>query len=131
MVGIVVVSHSQRLAEGVVELAHMMAPNAPIAAAGGLDDGSTGTSFEKVIRAIEEVSSPDGVVILMDLGSSVMTAEMAVEMLSGCEMRLLDAPLVEGAVIAAMESRFGASLEAIAEKVQETRSFKKMEAQDI
>ena len=70
MVGIVVVSHSQRLAEGVVELAQMMAPDAPVAAAGGLDDGTTGTSFEKIIYAIRDVYTEEGAAILVDLGSA-------------------------------------------------------------
>ena len=59
MVGIVVVSHSQKLAEGVVELASLMAPEAPMKAAGGMDDGGFGTSFEKITEAVEEVYSED------------------------------------------------------------------------
>ena len=57
MVGIVVVSHSQKLAEGVVELASLMAPETPMKAAGGMDDGGFGTSFEKITEAIDEVYS--------------------------------------------------------------------------
>ena len=63
MVGIVVVSHSQKLAEGVVELASLMAPETPMKAAGGMDDGGFGTSFEKITEAVEEVYSEDGVAI--------------------------------------------------------------------
>ena len=55
MVGIVVVSHSQKLAEGVVELASLMAPETPMKAAGGMDDCGFGTSFEKITEAVEEV----------------------------------------------------------------------------
>ena len=130
MVGIVVVSHSQRLAEGVVELAQMMAPDAPVAAAGGLDDGTTGTSFEKIIYAIRDVYTEEGAAILVDLGSAVLSAEMAVETLPECRLELLDCPLVEGAVLAAMESRAGASLETIVEKVQEARSMKKLQMEE-
>ena len=79
MVGIVVVSHSQKLAEGVVELASLMAPETPMKAAGGMDDGGFGTSFEKITEAVEEVYSEDGVAIFMDLGSAVMTTEMVLE----------------------------------------------------
>ena len=79
MVGFVIVSHSAKLAEGVVDLARMMAKEVPIAAAGGLEDGGFGTSFEKIQRAVEQVYSDDGVILLMDMGSAVMTAEMVLE----------------------------------------------------
>ena len=79
MVGIVVVSHSQKLAEGAVELAKLMAGDANIVAAGGLDDGQAGTSFEKIMSAVEEVHEEDGVAVLMDMGSAVMTTEMVIE----------------------------------------------------
>ena len=81
MVGFVIVSHSETLAKGVVELTKMMADDVPIRAAGGLDDGSFGTSFEKISNAIEEVYSDDGVIVLMDLGSAVMTTEMVLELM--------------------------------------------------
>ena len=81
MVGIVLVSHSQKAAEGAAELAKMMAPAAPVAAAGGMEDGGLGTSFEKICAAVESVYSEDGVVVIMDMGSAVMTAEMVVEAL--------------------------------------------------
>ena len=82
MVGIVVVSHSARLAEGVVELAREMGgEEVAIVAAGGMDDGSIGTDPARVMTAIEEAAGGDGVLVLMDLGSALMSAEMAVEML--------------------------------------------------
>ena len=83
MVGIVVVSHSQKIAEGAVELAKQMAPEAKIAAAGGMEDGSIGTDVAKISDAIEAVDQGDGVVILVDLGSAVMSSEMAIEMREG------------------------------------------------
>ena len=126
MVGIVVASHSSRLAEGVIELARMMAPNVPMAAAGGLDDGAPGTSFRKIIGAVLQVYSEDGVAVLMDIGSSVMTAEMALEMLSRPKLKLFDCPLVEGAVIAAVESNMGSSLEEIERRTVAARSMRKL-----
>lgn len=81
MVGIVIVSHSAPLADSVAEMAAVMAKDVPMAAAGGLDDGSFGTSFEKISAAIESVYSDDGVLVLMDLGSAVMTTEMVLEMM--------------------------------------------------
>ena len=119
MVGIVIVSHSQRLAEGVVEIAKMMAPEARIAAAGGLEDGTAGTSFDRILAACEAVDAGDGVAVLMDMGSAVMTTEMVVEALEDHAVRMLDAPLVEGAVLAAVEAQAGTSLDGIEAKIQE------------
>ena len=125
MVGIVIVSHSQKLAEGVVEISKMMAADAPIAAAGGLEDGELGTSYEKICAAVEEVYSADGVIILMDMGSAVMTTEMVLEDLDKPNVKMIDCPLVEGAVLAAVESVGGRSLEEIAERIEESRTTKK------
>ena len=127
MVGIVIVSHSQKLAEGVVELAKMMAANAPVAAAGGLDDGNFGTSYEKISAAIESVYSSDGVAILMDMGSAVMTTEMVLEDLERDNVKMLDCPLVEGAVLAAVESVGGISLDDLAKRIDEVRAVKKLD----
>lgn len=124
MVGIVIVSHSQKLAEGIVEISRMMA-NAPIAAAGGLEDGSLGTSYEKILAAIEEVYSADGVAILMDMGSAVMTTEMVLEDFDKPNVKMLDCPLVEGAVLAAVESAGGRTLEEISTLIEDSRTTKK------
>lgn len=126
MVGIVIVSHSQKLAEGVVEVAKMMDQDAPIIAAGGLEDGGLGTSYEKICAAVEAVYSADGVAVLMDMGSAVMTAEMVLEDLDKPNVKLLDCPLVEGAVLAAVYSAGGRSLDEIAERVEESRTMKKI-----
>lgn len=124
MVGIVLVSHSRKAAEGAAELASMMASEAPVAAAGGLDDGGLGTSFEKISRAVESVYSDDGVVMIMDMGSAVMTAEMVVEAMDGKKIKMLDCPFIEGAVIAAVESEGGTALEDMQEKVGAAREPK-------
>ena len=100
MVGFVIVSHSENLAKSVVELTSIMAPNARIAPAGGMDGGGFGTSFEKIQAAIESVYSDDGVLVLVDLGSAVMTTEMVIEMF-------------EGAVVATIDSVGGMSFEDI------------------
>src|SRR4051794_28833595 len=116
MVGLVIVSHSARIAEGVAELAREMGGSeVAIEPAGGLDDGSIGTDAERVRAAIERVASDDGVLVLMDLGSALMSAEIAVEMLEGAApVELSAAPLVEGAVAAAARARGGASLSEVA-----------------
>ena len=81
MVGLVIVSHSAALADGVVELAgEMGGGKVAIEAAGGMEDGEVGTDAERVREAIERARSPDGVLVLMDLGSALMSAEMATEM---------------------------------------------------
>ena len=126
MVGIVIVSHSPKLAEGVVEIATMMAADAPIAAAGGLEEGGFGTSFERIVEAVQDVDQGAGVAILMDMGSAVMTAEMVCEALDDTKIRLLDAPLVEGAVLAAVESQMGTSLDDLAAKIGEAREVRKL-----
>ncbi|MGA2925734.1 MAG: phosphoenolpyruvate--protein phosphotransferase [Solirubrobacteraceae bacterium] len=114
MVGIVIVSHSAALAEGVVALAREMGgEELALEAAGGLDDGSIGTDAQRVLEAIERAMSADGVLVLMDLGSALMSAEMALELLGDGapgSIVLSEAPLVEGAVAAAAAARGGGSL---------------------
>jgi dihydroxyacetone kinase phosphotransfer subunit len=118
-VGIVIVSHSARLAEGVAELAAQMSMGiVAIAVAGGTDDGAIGTSVNKVAAALQKVSSCEGTLILLDLGSAVMITEMALEMLDSNErsrVLISSAPLVEGAVLAAVEASAGSTLQEVAE----------------
>jgi phosphocarrier protein FPr len=115
VVGIVVVSHSAGLAQGVVELARQMGGDElALQPAGGLEDGSIGTDVERVRAAIELAMTEDGVLVLMDLGSALMSAEMAVELLeSAGRVQLSEAPLVEGTVAAAVASRSGAPLDEV------------------
>lgn len=125
MVGIVIVSHSQKVAEAVVELTTMMADGAAIAAAGGLEDGSFGTSYEKIKNAIDSVYSEDGVIILMDMGSAVMTTEMVLEEYDNDKIKMIDAPLVEGAVAASVSSLFGSDMASIIDELAETKRMEK------
>ena len=119
MVGIVIVSHSRKIADGVVELAREMGgEEVALAAAGGTDEeDALGTDAMRVLAAMEEAYSNDGVLVLMDLGSAVMSAEMAVEMLEEdrrARVLLCEAPLIEGAVAAATAAKLGRSLEEVA-----------------
>ncbi|HCF84322.1 MAG TPA: PTS mannose transporter subunit IID [Ktedonobacter sp.] len=118
-VGLVIVSHSAHLAEGVAELAGQMAQGkVAIAVAGGTAEGRLGTSVEKILDALHQVDGPDGILVLLDLGSAVMATEMAVEAFahdSPHVVTISPAPLVEGAVIAAVEASVGNSLEEVAE----------------
>ena len=131
MVGLVIVSHSAALAEGVCELAREMgAGKVAIEAAGGMEDGAMGTDAQRVLEAVEHVRSPDGVLVLMDLGSALMSAEMATEMLAedGGEIRLSEAPLVEGAVAAAALAGAGGSLDEVA---REARGALRMKSEQL
>ncbi len=114
-VGLVIVSHSAGLAAGVVEVAAQMAPDVTVVAAGGTADGEIGTDFDAVLAAVERAESGAGVALLYDLGSARMVADLAVESLSAPENALVvDAPLVEGAVAAAVAAQGGADLAAVA-----------------
>lgn len=117
-VGLLIVSHSAKIAEGICELAAQMASDVELVPAGGTDDGGIGTSFEKIHTGIASADTGDGLLILADLGSAVMTAESALEFLAEDQqqrIRLLpDVPLVEGAVAAAVAAQAGADLDAVA-----------------
>ena len=123
-VGIVIVSHSAKLAEGVCELARQMTTAAvSLAAAGGIDDPDQplGTDPIQVLEAIEAVYSDAGVVVLMDLGSALLSAEMALEFLPEEQrerVRLCAAPLVEGTVAAVVQSAAGGDLEQVLREAQ-------------
>ena len=115
-VGIVLVSHSAKLAEGLAELAAQMAPDVTIRPAGGLSDGSIGTDYDEVVAATQRADSGDGVVLLYDLGSAQMTAELAVESLADPSAAVVaDGPLVEGAIAAAVAAQAGKDRKAVAE----------------
>jgi multiphosphoryl transfer protein len=125
VVGLVIVSHSATLAEGVAELARGMGAEVPIELAGGIEgpEPALGTDAAKVVEAIERAEEGDGVLVLMDLGSAVLSAELALDLLPPERRKrvvLCEAPLVEGAVAAAVTAKLGASLEDVA---TEARGF--------
>lgn len=130
MVGIVIVSHSWKIAEGVCDLAREMANgHERIIPAGGLEDGSTGTDTEKIADAIVEADTGEGVVILADIGSAIMSAESAIELLEeeerGINAVIADAPIVEGAVCAVVEACGGGSMESVLSAAEESRDANK------
>jgi phosphocarrier protein FPr len=128
VVGIVVVSHSATLAEGVVALAREMGGSElALEAAGGTEEpGVLGTDATRVQAAIERAMSDDGVLVLMDLGSALMSAEFAIELLgeTSGKVALSEAPLVEGAVAAAVAASGGASLEEVAAEARGALAMK-------
>ncbi|MCG8348124.1 MAG: phosphoenolpyruvate--protein phosphotransferase [Chloroflexales bacterium] len=130
MVSIVIVSHSAKLAEGVLELAQQMVQGqVQIAATGGIDDPENpiGTDPLKVHAAIESVYNEAGVLVLMDLGSALLSAEMALDFLDPeqrANVYLCAAPLVEGAMAAAIQASTGASLEQVRQEAQSALTAK-------
>jgi phosphoenolpyruvate---glycerone phosphotransferase subunit DhaM len=113
-VGLVLVSHSAKLAEGLAEVAAQMAPDVTIVPAGGLREGGIGTDYDEVVAAVQRADSGSGVVLLYDLGSAQMTAELAVESLADPEGAVVaDAPFVEGTVAAAVAAQGGADRAAV------------------
>ncbi|WP_412169574.1 dihydroxyacetone kinase phosphoryl donor subunit DhaM [Curtobacterium flaccumfaciens pv. flaccumfaciens] len=115
-VGILVVSHSAAIATGTVELARQMAADVPLVAAGGTDDGGIGTSFEAITAGIEELAQADAVVVLCDLGSAYLTTDTALDFLDDdvrARVHVSQAPLVEGAVAAAVAAQTGGDADAV------------------
>ena len=122
-VGIVIVSHSRKVAEGAADMVRQMVGNAvPLAFTGGNADGGLGTDVSAIMAAIDRVWTPAGVVILVDLGGAETNSEMAVEMLNEKRrgrVAVCNAPIVEGAVIAATEASGGSSLETVKRMAEE------------
>lgn len=120
MIHLVIVSHSRQIAEGVAELARQMAPEGmEISAIGGIEDGGAlllGTDAAQIAATLQEKTGPDGALLLVDLGSAIMSAEIALEMVEPAlraRCCISNAPLVEGAIVAAIEAGFSHSLEAV------------------
>ena len=124
-VGIVIVSHSPLVAEGTADMVRqMVGDEVPLAWCGGDPGGGLGTSVEAILAAIDRAWSERGVAILVDLGGAETNSEMAVEMLPDDRRRLTaicNAPIVEGAVMAATEASSGASLDDVQKTAEELR----------
>jgi len=130
LVGIVVVSHSAQIAAGTVELARQMAgDDLRIEAAGGTADGSLGTDAVAIMAAIQAAEGGAGVLVLMDLGSAVLATQTALELLGAdvaAHVRLSGGPLVEGAVVAAVQASIGDDLAAVLAAAEEAASLPKI-----
>jgi dihydroxyacetone kinase phosphotransfer subunit len=122
-VGIVIVSHSPKVAEGAADMVRQMVGNeVPLAWCGGDPAGNLGTSVERILEAIDKAWSDAGVAILVDLGGAETNSEMAVEMLPAERQEkvvVCNAPIVEGAVIAATEASGGSSLDIVRRTAEE------------
>ena len=125
MVGIVVVSHSDKIAEGIEELIRELVPrDIAFIAVGGSEDGRIGTDIEGIIDGVKEVYSDRGVIIIGDLGSTLTDAREALEILEleGYDNVLVStAPLVEGAMVAAIESNLRKDLKTVKKKAESKR----------
>jgi dihydroxyacetone kinase phosphotransfer subunit len=128
LVGIVLVSHSFELAHGLAALASQVAgAEVRIEPAGGGPDGSLGTTDDTVVAAIARADVGQGVVVLADLGSSVLTVRHLLENgNSNGHIRLVDAPFVEGAIAAAVMSSAGQELDDVARAAEEARDARKL-----
>ena len=127
LVGLVLVSHSEDIANGLAQLAAQMAgPDVAIQAAGGLPDGGLGTDDDRVRDAIRRAEKGDGVVVIGDLGSAILTVRHVLERNFNGRVLLADAPLVEGAVAAAVIASTGADVKQVAAAAEEARGANKL-----
>lgn len=120
MVNLLLVSHSKKLAEGVAEMVQQMTSSetVKIATAAGIGDQNQelGTNAVEIMEAIEAVYSEDGILVLLDLGSAILSTEMALDILPEemkANIRLCPAPFVEGALVAAVQAGLGSDLNAV------------------
>jgi PTS hybrid protein len=129
-VGLVVVSHSAKVAEGVVEMAAQMAPGVRLHAAGGTDEGGIGTDATLIADAIAAADDGGGVLVLADLGSAVLSAQLAIDELVAedqrARVRIAEAPLVEGAVIGAIQASTGSTLDEVEEAARGAATMRKV-----
>jgi phosphoenolpyruvate---glycerone phosphotransferase subunit DhaM len=130
VVGLVLVSHSASIAQGLAELvAQVAGPDVPIVTAGGGPDGTLGTDGGRVLDALRIADSGSGTVVLVDLGSSLLSVRAALHELTREDAErvvLADAPLVEGAIAAGVIASTGAPLAAVAAAAEEARGVRKL-----
>ncbi len=118
-VGIVLISHSNKVVEGIKDIIRQVIHDVPLEIAGGTDEDKIGTSVTKISLAIEEVYSDKGVLLFYDLGSAKMNAELAIEMSEHQNIKIAEVPLLEGAYVGAVESNMGKNLDEIIEILNE------------
>ncbi|WP_226036281.1 dihydroxyacetone kinase phosphoryl donor subunit DhaM [Aquibacillus saliphilus] len=118
-VGIVLISHSPKVVEGIKDIIRQVIHNVPIELAGGTEDDEIGTSVDKIQQAINRAHNEKGVLLLFDLGSAMMNAELAVELSDYDNIKVAEnVPLLEGAYVAAVESGLGKSIDEVLESAK-------------
>jgi dihydroxyacetone kinase phosphotransfer subunit len=127
MVSLVLLSHSPGIVSGVKDLALEMASDINIYVAGGNGSGGLGSDYELIKETIEKAYTNDGIIILYDLGSSAMTASLVLDELEETKVnniKMMNAPLVEGAIVAAVEIASGATLLEVEDTLKEIEMIK-------
>lgn len=129
MVGVLIVSHSKKAAEGIYELAVQMAGNDHrVVAVGGMEDGSIGTDALRIKEGIEQANGGEGVVLLADLGSGILSSQMAIDLLEeDIPVQIADAPILEGAISAAVQAAIGGNLKEVIEAAELAKQVSKLE----
>jgi PTS hybrid protein len=132
MVGLVLISHSGTLVEGLREMvAQVAGDDVPVATAGGTQDGRLGTSAPQIAAAIHEAldAGADDALVLLDLGSAALSLELALEEfdpIDRARVRITEAPLVEGAVLAAVQASIGGSIDDVAAAAESAATMAKL-----
>jgi dihydroxyacetone kinase phosphotransfer subunit len=131
LVGIVLVSHSGTLADGLRDMVSQVAgADVPVATAGGTEDGRLGTSAPRIAEAVRAVlDGADTAVVLLDLGSAALSLELALEELSDTDrqrVRVTEAPLVEGAILAAVQASVGATIDEVVAAAESAATMAKL-----
>jgi dihydroxyacetone kinase phosphotransfer subunit len=130
MIGLVIVSHSNKISEGIVDLCYEMAEeDLKIISAGGTSDGRIGTDPILIKESIEKAYDGYGVVILADIGSSIMSSELAIEMLEEGikeKVQILDTPIVEGSIAVSVQASISNDMEDIKRAAEEARNTRKI-----
>ncbi|WP_455367848.1 dihydroxyacetone kinase phosphoryl donor subunit DhaM [[Eubacterium] cellulosolvens] len=129
MLGIVIVSHSKKLAEGVKELIEQMSGGKILVSCAGGSGSRLGTDATMIMKAIEKVYSDEGVLIFIDFGSAILSAKTAITFLESekrSRVLIADAPLVEGSFVASVEASMGKALEDVLHSVIESKNLKKV-----
>ncbi|WP_242694059.1 dihydroxyacetone kinase phosphoryl donor subunit DhaM [Proteiniclasticum aestuarii] len=128
MIGLILVSHSEKITDGIKDLVVEMTKDAvPIVSAGGTTDGRLGTSADKIVEAINELSGCNNILIFTDIGSSIMSSEIALDLVDEdlkAKCILVDAPIVEGAFVAGVQSMVSDDVNSVLDEVKLTKQNK-------
>ena len=129
MVGVLIVYHSKKAAEGIYELAVQMAgKDHRVVAVGGMEDGSIGTDALRIKEGIEQANGGEGVALLADLGSGILSSQMAIDLLEeDIPVQIADAPILEGAISAAVQAAIGGNLKEVIEAAELAKQVSKLE----